>query len=254
MKTLTFFTLLFPCYIVLSLTPIDTCLKIYDIPEDETFSNPYNVRIDCCTRTGTYGEFFAKGYFSFNFDYNIIPRSVLFPEDTLIEYDISDIDSSYPEAIREFQKIESIFGTFKFVEGKPHLPDTTNLIYRSLLIEFDNYVHIRSAEDSIENINIVSSGGFSSWFIILSSVKSQEQQPGISIFFEENNLNIKSDNNYYNSQMEIYNIEGKLLFNKELSLAKGNNYLQIPELQNGLILVVIKTKSGDKVFKLLNTN
>ena len=30
--------------------------------------------------------------------YNIIPRSGLFPEDTIIEYDISDIDTIYSDA------------------------------------------------------------------------------------------------------------------------------------------------------------
>lgn len=85
-----------------SYSPPDSCLKIYDVPEDDTFENPFDVRVDSCDGSGSYGGFYAKGYFSLFFEYNIIPRSGLFPEDTLIEYSISDIDTIYTQAIVDF--------------------------------------------------------------------------------------------------------------------------------------------------------
>ena len=161
MKVLYLFIIVFIFSVeMLAYSPIDTCLKIYDIPEDETFENPYNVRIDSCTQSGSYGEFFARGYFSVKFNYNIIPRDGLFPEDTLIEYSISDINTKYFDAINEFQKLESQFGTFKFIEERPNRPDTTALNSRKLSINFNDFVNIRSAKDSIGNINIVTSVGF----------------------------------------------------------------------------------------------
>ena len=88
----------------------------------------------------------------------------------------------------------------------------------------------------------------------LTNVENQEENLGLNLLLNKYSLNIVSENQYINTQISLYDLEGKILFNKALSITKGNNYLEIPELQNKLILVAIKTKNGDEVFKLLNTN
>lgn len=190
-----------------SYSPPDSCLKIYDIPEDETFTNPYDVRVDSCDGSSTFGEFYAKGYFSVKFDYNIIPRSGLFPEDTLIEYSISDIDTIYNDAIIEFQNLETQYGSFKFIEEKPHLPDTTTLLSRKLSINFDNFVNIDSADESIHSINLVTSVSFASWFRILSNINEIEENTSLSYNNHTDILNIQNILGK-ESNLKIYNING----------------------------------------------
>lgn len=85
-----------------SYPPPDSCLMTFDIPEDSTFSNPEDVRVDSCRESSTYTEFYGKNYFIAKFSYNIIPRAGLFPEDTIIEYSIRDIDTIYTQAIVDF--------------------------------------------------------------------------------------------------------------------------------------------------------
>jgi len=88
----------------------------------------------------------------------------------------------------------------------------------------------------------------------LTNIERQNRELGLRLLNDQNSLNIKSENQYINTQISLYDLEEKILFNKELSINKGNNYIEIPQLQHKLILVTIKTKNGDQVFKLLNTN
>jgi|SRR6056300_765966 hypothetical protein len=224
-------------------SPIDTCLKIYDIPEDETLENPYNLRIDSCTRSGSYGEFFAKGYFSVKFNYNIIPRAGIFTEDTLIEYSISDINTKYFDAINEFQKLESRFGTFKFIEERPHRPDTTTLNSRKLSINFDDFVNIRSAKDSIGNINIVTSVGFAHWFRILSSVNEISENGNINYNSQTGTLNINSSS--IGGDLIIYDINCVEVYRKKIN--STNEIVNINDLSHGLYIVKFK----DVVLKII---
>ena len=119
--------------------------------------------------------------------------------------------------------------------------------------QFDNKLWISKRIRNDEDVNYDYSKIYRS-ISPLTNVRNQKKELGISLFFEQNRLIIKSDEEFIDSNVGIYNIEGKLLLNRHLILSKGNNFLQIPELHNGLILVAIKTKNGDKVFKLLNTN
>jgi hypothetical protein len=88
----------------------------------------------------------------------------------------------------------------------------------------------------------------------LTYVDDLESDLGISLLIDKYRLNIKSENEYINSQISFYSIEGKLLYNSDLSINRGNNYIEIPELLNKLNLVSINTNNGKEVFKLLNTN
>lgn len=88
-----------------SYSPPDSCLKTFNIPQDSTFSNPYDVRVDSCEGSSTYGEFYGKNSFAVTFEYNIIPRTGVFPEDTIVKYNISNIDTIYSEAISDFQAL-----------------------------------------------------------------------------------------------------------------------------------------------------
>lgn len=242
-RVLLFPLLLLFAYTAYSYSPPESCLKIYDIPEDETFENPYNVRVDSCDGSGTFGEFYAKGYFSVKFDYNIIPRSGLFPEDTLIEYGIGDIDTIYNDAIIEFQNLETQYGSFKFIEEKPHLPDTTTLLSRKLSINFDNFVNIDSADNSIDNINIVSSVGFAHWFRVLSNIETENQN--LSIYPNPAKEEIKINYDKMINSIEILDLNGKRVLSNQYLAPQMEQSLNIDYLQSGTYFIRI----NDKVYK-----
>lgn len=226
-----------------SYSPPDSCLKIYDIPEDETFTNPYDVRVDSCDGSSTFGEFYAKGYFSVKFDYNIIPRSGLFPEDTLIEYSISDIDTIYKDAIIDFQNLETQYGSFKFIEEKPHLPDTTTLLSRKLSINFDNFVNIESADKSIDSLEIVTSVGFAHGFRVLSNIETEDHN--LSIYPNPAKEEIKINYDKMINSIEILDLNGKRVLSNQYLAPQMEQSLNIDYLQSGTYFIRI----NDKVYK-----
>ena len=228
---------------VYSYPPPDSCLKIYDIPEDQTFENPDNVRVDSCDGSGTFGEFYAKGYFIVKFKYNIIPRSGLFPEDTIIEYGIGDIDTIYSDAINEFKNLESQYGSFKFIEQKPHLRDTTTLLPRKLFINFNNYVNISSTDESIDNINIVSSVGFAHWFRVLSNIETENQNLSIYPNPAKEEININYDKMI--NSIEILDLNGKEILSNQYLTPQMEQSIKIDYLNAGTYFIRI----NDKVYK-----
>ena len=77
----------------------DSCLKYFNRPYDSTFSNRDSVMVDSCENSPSYCRFFGKKFFMIEFNYNIIPRNYIAPLDTIIEYTIDSINSSYTTAI-----------------------------------------------------------------------------------------------------------------------------------------------------------
>lgn len=222
-------------------SPPDSCLKIYYISEDSTFTNPYNVRVDSCDGSPTFGEYYAKGYFSVKFDYNIIPRSGLFPEDTLIEYSISDIDTIYNDAIIDFQNLETQYGSFKFIEEKPHLPDTTTLLSRKLSINFDDFVNIESADKSIESLSIVKSVGFANWFIILSNIIEFQEDSSFLRYNTQTELLEIKDKSISENELIIYNIRGIEVLRRNVN--SNISTISLESLSHGIYLVIYNNRT-----------
>ncbi len=156
---------------ILAQTP-DSCLKVYNNHLDSTFVNPYFVKVDSCSGSPTYGEFYGKEFFRLKVEYNIIPRDFLAPEDTIIEYTWQDILPQYTDARNEFQQFEQMFGTFYFRDPYPNEPDTSQFIKRSLALRFDHYVNIDSAENALKSITCLKSAMFVGWFKVTTYIPS----------------------------------------------------------------------------------
>jgi len=215
--------------------PPDSCLKVYNNYWDSTFSNPYFVKVDSCTDSPTYGEYYGKDIFRLKFEYNIIPRDYLAPEDTIIEYTWQDILPQYSNAINDFQNIELNFGTFYFRESFPNEPDTTEFVKRGLLLRFIDYVHIDSVEKALANIESVKSAGFNGWFTILTSVNESEINHRTMVYPNPATDYIEFENSIdFNSKViAIYDVYGRLV--KQTTY--NNSPLDISELQKGCYIV-----------------
>lgn len=133
-----------------SYQPPDSCLKLINYPSGS--ANPDSVKIDSCEGSPTYLEKYGKQLYRVKFEYNIIPKGGIFPEDTIIEYTWRDIDSIYLSTMLGFKQLEINYGTFYFREAFPHLIDTTQFIKRALLLRFESYECIDSVVNFISTI------------------------------------------------------------------------------------------------------
>lgn len=226
-----------------SYPPPDSCLKIYDIPEDSTFSNPEDVRVDSCKESSTYREFYGKNYFNTRFNYNLIPRNGIFPEDTIIEYGINDIDIIYTQAIADFQALETEFGTFKFRESRPDFADTTTLIKRSLFINFDNYVNIDTAIKRIMLFDCIESIDFLGWFEVISGVETENQNLSIYPNPAKEEINLSYDKQI--NSIDILDLNGKKVLSNQYLAPQMEQSLKIDYLNAGTYFIRI----NDKVYK-----
>lgn len=228
---------------VYSYPPPDSCLKTFDIPEDSTFSNPEDVRVDSCKESSTYTEFYGKNFFTAKFSYNIIPRIGLFPEDTIIEYSISDIDTIYSQAIADFQALETEFGTFKFRERRPDVVDTNTLIKRNLFINFNYYVNIDTAIKRIMLFDCIESIDFLGWFEVISGIETENQN--LSIYPNPAKEEIKINYDKMINSIEILDLNGKRVLSNQYLAPQMEQSLNIDYLQSGTYFIRI----NDKVYK-----
>jgi hypothetical protein len=132
----------------------DSCLKLLK-HQKMGFQNPDSVKVDSCYWSPTFGQLYAKQIFRVEFQYNVIPRSGIYPKDTIIEYTWHDILTTYLNTKNEFQHFESLYGTFWFREYLPQEPDTTKFLPRVLLLRLMNYSNIDSVENKIGHVSLV---------------------------------------------------------------------------------------------------
>lgn len=90
----------------------DSCLKLLKFPQNSGNYNPDSIKVDSCQGSPTYSHFFAKKFFTIQFEYSVLPRAGVFPKDTIIEYSWHEIDSIYSSTKAGFQELEKKFGIF----------------------------------------------------------------------------------------------------------------------------------------------
>jgi hypothetical protein len=138
-----------------AITQLDSCWKLCGPHDPENgFYNPDSLMVDTCVVPN---RNYAKKW------YEIITNQILmdvpsYPIDTLIEYQWTDIDTSFTDLREDFYDLENIFGAFHIKKEFPHIVDTSKIASRCYLIRFDNYVDIDSVElllNSIEDIEKV---------------------------------------------------------------------------------------------------
>lgn len=234
-----FLLLTYSTSILSSMVPND-CLDLYwegapkDSPEyTGEFDNLDSVLVDTCNNSPTFRKLFVDGPYQIVFDYNIIPRSGIFDEDTLIKYSISDILPKYSSIITDFQNLENEIGEFYFYESHPHRPDTNEFINRSLMINFSKNLEIEAIKEKLESLNGVKSSACRARFTVLTSVENLELN---NIVY---NSHLKTITIYRNesspSDLMIYNLSGiKIL---SFPIMKQNETVSLENIERGLYLV-----------------
>ncbi len=234
----TFFLLLAMLILSINLhaNPPDSCLKYY-FHSDPTFTNHDSVMVDSCDGSPTYGRYYGKKYFYVKFNYNIIPRELIAPADTIIEYIIDSIDIKYTDAINDFTHLQSIYGNFKFREIYPNLPDTTIALPRVFKLLFSNFVPIKQVEDELNNFSCIEIAGFVSWFGVESDVDESISDTDEILLFPNpvsDFLTIQSFVDLQAQSFSIFNTFGQKLYEGELkaqidvsSLTPGVYYIKI---------------------------
>ena len=249
MKHFIFFTfLMLYANTAFSYPPPDSCLKTFDIPEDSTFSNPEDVRVDSCKESSTYREFYGKNFFIAKFSYNIIPRIGLFPEDTIIEYSISDIDTIYTQAIADFQALETEFGTFRFRDTRPNLSDTTTLIKRNLFINFNDYVNIDTAIKRIMLFDCIESIDFRGWFEVISGVETEELYNNLKYNSYSQTLMVTNKLIDRINYLQVYNLNGTEVMKVQINL--NHQVIDIGSLKRGVYII----RFGNSIEKIIIRN
>jgi hypothetical protein len=223
MKTIyiiVFFLILEPFNLVLSGQTPDSCLKLLVFPEFSGFYNYDSIKVDSCPNSQTYLQLYAKKFFFVSFEYNVLPREGVFPEDTIIEYSWHDIDSGYASTKAGFQQLEEKLGQFWFIDDMLWKPDTTDDYKRQLSIRFQNYVNIDTAVAFIEGITFVNSCRYflnimqsvpdSSIMIISGNIFVYPQPAGDHVLIQGLNENIYD-------KLEIFSMTGYLLRSSEIT-------------------------------------
>lgn len=225
--------------------PPDSCLKTFDIPEDSTFSNPEDVRVDSCKESSTYTEFYGKNFFTASFNYNIIPRTGVFPKDTIMEYSISDINTIYTQAISDFQSLETEFGTFKFRERRPDVVDTNTLITRSLFINFEDYANIDTVVKRIKSFNCIENIDFLGWFEVTSSVETEELHSNLKYNSYSQTLIVTNKLLDKTNYLQVYNLNGTEVMKVQIDL----NYqvIDLGTLKRGVYII----RNGNSIEKII---
>jgi hypothetical protein len=216
--------------------PPDSCLKVYNNYLDSTFTNPYLVKVDSCSNSPNYGEFYGKEFFLLNFHYNIIPRDYIASEDTIIEYTWQDILPIYNDDRDAFYEIEQKFGNFKFKENFPNNPDTTITVKRSLSLIFDNYVNIDSAEKALSIITSVRSSLFYGWFKYLTSFEYEIETQNQFLIYPNpagEFIEFKNSLDFFSKEIFIYDIYGRMV----QQTTYNNSPVNITELPKGCYIV-----------------
>lgn len=246
MKTLFLITAMLFISINLNANPPDSCLKYYFHP-DTTFTNPDSVMVDSCEGSPTYGVYYGKKYFYLTFNYNIIPRTYLAPADTIIEYTIDNIESQYAVAINEFTQLQTAYGSFKFQEKVPNMPDTTSYYKRFLFIIFDSFVPIKEVEEELNKFSCIESAGFFRWFGVISDIDELISQTDGIILFPNPVSDIIMINGLDETQAQsfsIYNSFGQKLFGSEFI-----NQIDVSVLTPGVYFLRIGNKYSKFVKK-----
>jgi hypothetical protein len=213
----------------------DSCLKVYNNYLDSTFTNPYLVKVDSCSDSPTYGDYYGKEFFLLYFHYNIIPRDYIASEDTIIEYTWQDILPIYNDDRDAFYEIEQKFGSFYFREHAPQEVDTTIYINRSLSLRFDNYVNIDSVENYFSIITCLKNGRFVGWFRYLTSVNDSEIQNQHLIYPNPARefIEFKNSLEFFSKEIFIYDVYGRMV----QQTTYNNSPVNITELPKGCYIV-----------------
>ncbi len=241
MKTFFFLFAMMLFSINLYSAPPDSCLKVYNNYLDSTFVNPYLVKVDSCSDSPTFGEFYGKEFFRLKVEYNIIPRDFLAPEDTIIEYTWQDILPQYTDARNEFQQFEQMFGTFYFRDPYPNEPDTSQFIKRSLALRFDHYVNIDSAENALKSITCLKSAMFVGWFRYLTSVKESETQQTLLVYPNPaiDFIELMKSEEFISTEITIYDLYGRIV--KQTSY--NNSPINISALPSGTYVLRVNNST-----------
>jgi hypothetical protein len=225
----------------------DSCLKILCLPQDSTFVNPDSVRVDSCFGSPTYGELYATHFFYIKFKYNVLPRPGIYPKDTIIEYTWQDIDTSYSDTREGFQQLEQEFGSFWLREEIPDFPDTTQVLPRTLLLRFEDYINIDSVENFVKNIQLVSYGYYRRDYGITIRVNDGDKvsQVDMSIFPQPaiNVLHIRVTNALSDfNQIDLISPEGIVLMTKHIGMNNTVNF-DLNSFCPGIYFLTLKTGS-----------
>jgi hypothetical protein len=235
--------------IAYSYQPPDSCLKYYDGTwADSSVINPDSLMVDSCEDSQTYLEWYSRGMFDVGFVYNIIPRSVLYPKDTIIEYTWNDILSIYGATKAGFQQLEAKYGTFYFREEQPHEPDTNQYIPRYLFVRFENYVNVDSASNDIKSIPLVKTLDFRGHLHFVTHAPNTETVTDAPFSVYPNpvtgQIAIRAEKPIREA-LFLYDISGKLL-KKYTNIANDSN-IDISDLEKGVYILQI----GSAVQKII---
>ncbi len=244
-KLLLLLTMLITATSMAYASPPDSCLK-FVVVDSPNASNPYNLKIDSCLNSPTYGKEFSKGPFPIGFNYNIIPRNFQTLTDSAIYYTWKNIAFQYTLDIQKFKEMENKFGSYSLIDTNTRFPDTTTLIRRVLILYFDSYQCVDSVLEYLHIIpsiyRAVFSGGIY-WItgcIEESTIKDMQK----SIIITNGIINLEQLNIPDDEFIQLYDSQGQLLTNHTVA-----NTIDISEYPCGLYFLRLN-KSG-KVIKIM---
>lgn len=237
---------------ILTSTVPDDCLKYYwDGPlpigsENPFFMNEDSVMIDSCETSETYLRLFVDGPYQLQLDYNIIPRSDIYPADTIISYVIDDIDKKYTEAINAFKELESKYGEFKFQEVAPDRADSTAFIKRSLFIYFKSTKEILKTEIMLEELESVKSARCLAKYGVVTNVENLNVS-SVKVYPNPTSsiLKISKKDFVIDNIVKLYDITGTLI--KEYTFLNEELTINITKFDKGCYFL----KSGNNINKII---
>lgn len=208
---------------------------------NESFQNIDSVLIDTCYDSPTFNKLFVDGPYQIELEYNIIPRTTLYPKDTLITYTIDDILSKYNTIKEEFKDLKSELGEFYFFEPFPDKPDTNSFVRRSLRLQFTSNIEINSTLEKLEAINGIFASSCEARFGYLTSVESDNQKAEFRIYPNpaKNQISINSWNKSitFQENLKIFDLNGRELM--RFDDIQSDVVMDVNTLETGIYLVQI---------------
>lgn len=87
-----------------------------------------------------------------------------------------------------------------------------------------------------------------------STTVENNKDQNFNIYFLDNTLKINSEKSYGNTEIKIYDFNGKELFRNEIDIQKGDNRINLNKTYDGFLIVLLRLNNEYETYKLIKIN